>query len=130
MTYTVASDNTLPSIQNLSTHSLVFIDSAVNDSELLASGVLPGEQVIILDPQKNGIEQITSEIKKYAANYGKVDTVQILSHGSPGCLYLGNSQLSSDTIEQYQSQWQQWKSALSDKADIMRFSLPWWQSTD
>ncbi|MDE5080408.1 MAG: DUF4347 domain-containing protein, partial [Trichodesmium sp. St18_bin1] len=36
------------------------------------------------------------------------DTLHIISHGSPGCLYLGNSQLSLDTLKQYAPEVQQW----------------------
>ncbi|MDE5089696.1 MAG: DUF4347 domain-containing protein, partial [Trichodesmium sp. St16_bin2-tuft] len=33
----------------------------------------------------------------------------MISHGSPGCLYLGNSQLSLDTLKGYEPQLQQWQ---------------------
>ena len=35
-------------------------------------------------------------------------TVHIISYGGPGCLYLGNSQLSLDTLKHYAPQLQQW----------------------
>lgn len=79
---------------------IVFIDSQVADYQLLASGVLPGIEVIILKSDRDGIEQIT-EILNQRNNY---TSIHIVSHGSPGCLYLGNTQLSLDTLSQYQSE--------------------------
>ena len=35
-------------------------------------------------------------------------SIHIVSHGSPGCLYLGNSQLSLDTLNSYQTQLESW----------------------
>ncbi|MFM6048589.1 MAG: DUF4347 domain-containing protein, partial [Dolichospermum sp.] len=35
-------------------------------------------------------------------------TIHILSHGAPGCLYLGNSQLNLTNIHNYNQQLQQW----------------------
>ncbi|MCZ0898528.1 DUF4347 domain-containing protein, partial [Microcoleus sp. HI-ES] len=101
--------------------SLVFIDSGVEDYESIAAGVLPGQQVVILDRTKNGIEQITSEISTYASTNGAIDSVHIISHGSSGSLQLGNTALGSDNIEQYKSQLEKWQSSLGPEADIMLY---------
>ncbi|MEG4093338.1 DUF4347 domain-containing protein, partial [Microcoleus sp. Pol12B4] len=59
--------NSQSSFEKRPRRSLVFIDSGVKDYESIAAGVLPAQQVVILDRTKNGIEQITSEIEKYAS---------------------------------------------------------------
>jgi hypothetical protein len=84
--------------------SLVFIDTAVNDYQSLAKGVVVGAEVIILDPAQDGVKQITEALSSRIG----IETVHIVSHGSPGCLYLGNAQLSLDTIDRYAAQLQQW----------------------
>ncbi|NEN92725.1 MAG: DUF4347 domain-containing protein, partial [Okeania sp. SIO3H1] len=73
---------------------IVFIDSHVEDYQGLATEVLSGIKVVILHPNDNGIQQITKIIKKYS----QISSIHIVSHGSPGCLQLGNSQLNIDSI--------------------------------
>ncbi len=53
-------------------------------------------KIIIIDPQTDGIESITRVLQG-----DRYDRVHIISHGAPGCLNLGNSQLSLDTIDTY-----------------------------
>jgi hypothetical protein len=69
---------------------LVIIDSTVEDYQFLADGIILGATVLILEEQEDGIAQITKAIKQIAS----IESVNIISHGSPGCIYLGNSQLS------------------------------------
>ena len=76
---------------------IVFIDAGVEDLQLLVNGVIPGIETVVLNSDRNGIEQITEVL-----NQKPYSTVHIVSHGSPGCLYLGNSQLSLDTLNKYQ----------------------------
>ncbi|MEG4240991.1 DUF4347 domain-containing protein, partial [Microcoleus sp. Pol14C6] len=121
MSSTFAQVNSQSSFEKQPPRSLVFIDSGVKDYESIAAGVLPGQQVVILDRTKNGIEQITSEIDKYASTNGAIDSVHIISHGSSGSLQLGNTALGSDNIEQYKSQLEKWQSSLAPQADIMLY---------
>ncbi|MBW3586122.1 MAG: DUF4347 domain-containing protein, partial [Cyanobacteria bacterium 0813] len=113
--------NSQSSCEKQPPRSLVFIDSCVEDYESIAAGVLPGQQVVILDRTKNGIEQITSEIEKYASTNGAIDSVHIISHGSSGSLQLGNTALGSDNIEQYKSQLEKWQTSLVPGADLMLY---------
>ncbi|MEG4111130.1 DUF4347 domain-containing protein [Microcoleus sp. Pol12A6] len=83
---------------------IVFIDAGVENADLLIEGVIPTTEVFVLDGTADGIEQI-SLVLQHRQN---IDAVHIISHGSPGCLYLGNSQLSLDTLNGYATQLQQW----------------------
>ncbi|MGL5875996.1 MAG: DUF4347 domain-containing protein, partial [Xenococcaceae cyanobacterium] len=89
---------------NSISNTLVVIDSGVKDYQFLADGVIAGVSVIILDDRENGIEQIT----KALANYKNISTIHLISHGAPGCLYLGNSQLNLDNLERYQEDLKTW----------------------
>ncbi|ELR99104.1 DUF4347 domain-containing protein [Gloeocapsa sp. PCC 73106] len=60
-----------------------------------------------LDPSQDGIEQITQTLAKYE----NIAAIHILSHGSPGTIYLGNSQLNLDTLSQYRAQLQTWNAS-------------------
>ena len=82
--------------------SIVFIDAGVEQIESLIDGVVKDAQVVVLDKSRDGVKQISQAL----ARRDNVGTVHIVSHGAPGCLYLGNSQLSLDNLEQYASQLQ------------------------
>jgi len=91
-------------INSIIQKAIVFIDAQISDYPILAAGVEAGTEVIILDATKDGISQITEEL----ANRRDITGVHIVSHGAPGCVYLGNAQLSLDTLSKYDQQLQQW----------------------
>ncbi|MDH6059449.1 DUF4347 domain-containing protein, partial [Chrysosporum bergii ANA360D] len=82
---------------------ILFIDSQVPAVSQLLAGVKPGIAVILLDSAKDGLEQITATLAQYPST-----TLHLVSHGSPGCLYLGDTQLNLDTLHRYSQQLQQW----------------------
>ena len=83
---------------------LVVIDSKVCDYSDLARGVIPGAKVIILEPDQDGVKQITQALNGDCYPI----SLHIVSHGSPGCLYLGNTQLSLDTLDEYTEELGSW----------------------
>jgi Ca2+-binding RTX toxin-like protein len=83
--------------------NLVLIDTSVENYQSLVEGVIPGVEVIILDSTQDGIEQITAAVTRHS-----VTALHLVSHGSPGCLYLGSTQLNLDTLDRYLPQLQQW----------------------
>ncbi|MGL6338657.1 MAG: DUF4347 domain-containing protein, partial [Waterburya sp.] len=89
------------------TKQIVFIDSQVKDYQLLAAGVIPGIEIVILQPNVDGIKQITAALNQ-ETNF---TSIHLVSHGSPGCLYLGNTQLNLDTLDGYQQELQVWNSS-------------------
>ncbi|MEG4213723.1 DUF4347 domain-containing protein, partial [Microcoleus sp. S13_B4] len=114
-----ASIDSQSGIPNSLPKSIVFIDSDLDDYQNLAGGVLPGTETIILEKNGNGVEQITAKLQTIAAAGGTVDQVHIFSHGNSGSLQLGSATLNSDNLPQYESQLQDWRNALSEKADIV-----------
>jgi hypothetical protein len=83
---------------------LLFIDSQVTAIASLLNGLLPDIQAIILDEHQNGIAQISSVLQENP----QIQTVHIVSHGAPGCLYLGNGELNLTNIYHYQELLQHW----------------------
>lgn len=114
MTFPFFSSVSSPTI---STQSIVFIDATVSDRQTLINSVAPGTAVVVLDANRNGVEQITETL----AHVQSIESIHIVSHGSPGCLYLGNSQLSLDTFAEHTAQIQTWRSALSAEASILLY---------
>ena len=96
-------------VRNRESRLLAFVDSSVKDYEWLLAGIADGLEARVLDRSRDGIKQITAELQKYTANHGPLDAIHIISHGSPGCLYLGNAIFSPATLEAYHSQLQQWQ---------------------
>ncbi len=93
---------------------IVIVDPTVPDWQNQAAGVTNGAEVFVLDPTKDGIEQITQLL---AGGQG-ISSLHIVSHGSPGILRLGNTLLSGDNINNYARQLQSWASAVGAGADI------------
>ena len=75
---------------------LVVIDSALDDVPHLLRGVVPGTRAMVLDATQDGIEQIAQVLAG-----DRFREIHIFSHGTPGCLYLGNAQLSLETLDRY-----------------------------
>ncbi|MEO1148715.1 MAG: DUF4347 domain-containing protein [Cyanobacteria bacterium J06638_22] len=80
------------------TRSLVIVDAAVDNPHHLANGVLEGVQVHILQAHRDGVQQITELLH---AMKHPIHQLHIISHGSPGTLYLGDSELSLATLAHY-----------------------------
>ncbi|OCR02496.1 hypothetical protein BCD67_01010 [Oscillatoriales cyanobacterium USR001] len=78
---------------------LIAIDSRIKAPLMLAAGVLTGAKVIILDIEKDGIEQISEALADT-----NLSNLHIICHGEPGCLYLGKTPLTSANLTQYRHQ--------------------------
>jgi len=89
--------------------TLVIIDSGVEDYSILAAGVLPNIKTVILDPHQDGVAQITKALQAHP----HTTSLHIVSHGSPGCLYLGNTQLSLETLDRHSWDLQSWFASLA-----------------
>ena len=88
--------------------SLFVIDPAIKDFHLLAKlgseDIIPQAEILVLEPDRKEIEQITHVVGKHV----DFSDIHIISQGSPGCLYLGNSRLSVYNFNYYASQLKNW----------------------
>lgn len=84
--------------------TLVFIDAGVEDYQFLANGVVREAKAFILDSQRDGVKQISQILQ----DYPDVESIHLVSHGSPGSIQLGNTYLSLDTLDRYRSKLQSW----------------------
>ncbi|MCT7964042.1 DUF4347 domain-containing protein [Laspinema sp. D1] len=101
--------------------TLVFIDSQVENYQSLLQGVGENVQAIGLDELTDGVQQIT-EVLQTLNNRGEtVDSIHIISHGSPGSLQLGNVILSGDNLAQYYSVLQCWSKALISQGNLFLY---------
>lgn len=88
---------------------IVIIDPSVDAPEMLVNSINRGADVHILKPRQDGIEQITQILQSQRKKGNFASTaLHIISHGSPGTLYLGATQLSLATIDSYAAQLTSW----------------------
>ncbi|HLO86546.1 MAG TPA: cadherin-like domain-containing protein [Nostocaceae cyanobacterium] len=104
--------------RNLIPPKIAFIDANIDNYQALSDGINQGIEVHVIDPNQNGIEQISTQIQKFAAEYGLIERIYIVSHGNPGSLYLGNSILDFHSLKEYSSQLKQWQKSLTKQANI------------
>ncbi|MEM8831313.1 MAG: DUF4347 domain-containing protein [Cyanobacteria bacterium P01_G01_bin.19] len=97
--------------ETLMNRPLVIIDSHVSQLLSLVRDIQYRANLVILDPQQDGIEQITQALKKYS----KLSSLHLITHGSPGCVYLGNSKLNFSNIDDYSQQLKSWAKFLTGK---------------
>ncbi|WP_341735371.1 FG-GAP-like repeat-containing protein [Microcoleus sp. CAWBG640] len=97
--------------------SIVILDPTVPESQHIAIGIKPDTATYILENQVNAIEQITTILDRHQ----DIETLHIITHGSPGKIYLGATELKSSNIENYSQQLQQWRNALSANASIILY---------
>jgi hypothetical protein len=79
--------------------NIIFIDSNVQNAQILENAVLPGTEVIKLKGDQDGIAQIVDAV----AGERGIDSIRIISHGAPGKIFLASGILSEDNLDQYES---------------------------
>jgi hypothetical protein len=98
---------------------IVFIDQQAPDWQLLANGVSPGIEVVVLNPNSDGVDQIADFLSRL--HDPNLTTVDIVAHGSDGMLFLGNTVLDNDTVGQYATQLGEIGAALQPGGDLMLY---------
>ena len=76
---------------------LIVIDAAVAHADHFRNATLDQAHVLILDPQQDGIMQISEALLLHQG----VHHLYIVAQGEPGCVYLGNTELSANTLDRY-----------------------------
>ncbi|MCI4662523.1 MAG: DUF4347 domain-containing protein, partial [Neomegalonema sp.] len=95
---------------------IVFVDPSVPDLETLLADLDENAQVIYLDPDRDGVEQIAEHLE----NRVEIDAVHIVSHGDPGRLQLGSATLDLASIQgDHADELSTIGAALSEGGDIL-----------
>ncbi|MCP4936114.1 MAG: DUF4347 domain-containing protein, partial [bacterium] len=98
------------------TNEIAFIDSSVEDLDVLLASIDAGTEIILLDANRDGVEQI-AEILSSRTN---VDAIHILSHGDQAELHLGTAILDLASMNgEYTDELAIVNQALADEADIL-----------
>ena len=90
----------------------------VHDRDLLLSGVASTSEVIVLDGERDGIEQVSAVL----AERHDLDAVHVLTHGSERLVKLGGTWLSQETLNGHADQIAGWSLALAEGADVLFYA--------
>ena len=99
------------------TTNLVFIDSRVADYETIIAGLADDTDYVLLNAEEGGVLQM----QRALAEYSNLDSIQIVSHGSAGTLYIGSTVLNSSNIASYETQLKSIGASLSETGDILLY---------
>jgi len=95
---------------------IVFVDPSVADYEELVSGLGAAVEVVVLDGDGDGVEQMASVLDGRSG----VEAVHIIAHGTPGTLELGTTNLTAASISgEHADALTVIGRALSEDADIL-----------
>ncbi|TDJ43327.1 MAG: DUF4347 domain-containing protein, partial [Gammaproteobacteria bacterium] len=103
------------------THELIIIDSSTPDYEVFVNDLIAKRgdgrsfEVVILDADRDGIEQITELL----AERSDLSAVHIISHGSDGSITLGDSVLDYEGLISNAKTIQGWGDAFTDDGDLL-----------
>ncbi|WP_459743236.1 DUF4347 domain-containing protein, partial [Pseudomonas sp. 3A(2025)] len=101
----------------MTTKNVVFIDSRVAGYQTLIVGFSADTEWHLLDTSQDGVKQI----QRLLSGHADLDSVQVISHGSIGTLYLGSTVLNGENLAQYQTQLQAIGASLSASGDILLY---------
>ncbi|WP_338846529.1 Ig-like domain-containing protein [Massilia sp. W12] len=97
---------------------VVFVDAKVKDWRNLLPGIANGVDVVVLNAQQNGLQQIAD----YLAQHNKVDSIQILGHGWEGDVWLGSTYLNQAALENNRTLLGKIGQSLNSGGDILLYS--------
>ncbi len=95
----------------------IFIDSRVNDQDLLISQFTSDTEYSVLDASRDGIEQMASAL----SGPGVYDSIQILSYGAIGSIFIGSTVLDSSSLNLYAAELAQIGRALTENGDLLLY---------
>lgn len=97
--------------------NLVVIDARLENRDQLAANLPLGTTALVVDAGQDAIAAISNAL----AQLGKVDSIQIFSHGATGQFTLGNQTFTSQSVDQLGDRLGAWRSELNAGADIQLY---------
>lgn len=97
--------------------NLVVIDARLENRDQLAANLPVGTTALVVDAGQDAIAAISSAL----AQLGKVDSIQIFSHGATGQFTLGNQTFTRQSVDQLGDRLSAWRGELNAGADIQLY---------
>ncbi|WP_426809186.1 DUF4347 domain-containing protein [Pseudomonas sp. WOUb67] len=105
------------SAQNDQRHEVVFVDGQVANVGELLEGLSGKAEVVILDPNKDGLQQMADYLKGREG----LDAIHLLSHGADGSVQTGNLWLATNNLGEHREALQSIGAALKADGDLMLY---------
>ncbi len=115
---TVTSASTINSSISETSRRIVFVDADVDKLQAVVAGIDPDCDIVCLQPNRSGIEQITESLRHRTG----LIAVHIIAHGSAGELMIGGQCINEQTLIDCESDVQLWAKSLAAGADVMLYS--------
>ncbi|OCR01812.1 hypothetical protein BCD67_04770 [Oscillatoriales cyanobacterium USR001] len=96
---------------------IIFIDSSLEDYQILAQNAADRGKVVILDNKSSAIAQITQSL----TGESDIEALHIISHGNEGSIALGAEVIDGSAIESLGDRLKQWGKALTKTGDILLY---------
>ncbi|OMG65228.1 hypothetical protein AUR61_009585, partial [Stutzerimonas balearica] len=106
--------------------SVLFVDSRVQDRATLLAGLAPDVEVVVLDPDVDGLSQIATVL----AGRSDISSIQVLSHGTEGMVQLGSLNLTSANVVTHAADLATIGNALTADGDILLYGCNAGAGTD
>lgn len=97
--------------------NLVVIDARLENRDQLAANLPVGTTALVVDAGQDAIAAISNALTQL----GKVDSIQIFSHGATGQFTLGNQTFTSQSVDQLGERLSAWRGELNAGADIQLY---------
>ncbi|MBD9504124.1 DUF4347 domain-containing protein [Pseudomonas sp. PDM17] len=97
--------------------NLVVIDARLENRDQLAANLPVGTTALVVDAGQDAIAAISNALTQL----GKVDSIQIFSHGATGQFTLGNQTFTSQSVDQLGDRLSAWRGELNTGADIQLY---------
>ncbi|MHA6194443.1 DUF4347 domain-containing protein [Pseudomonas wadenswilerensis] len=98
-------------------HEVVFVDGQLNNVQDLLSGLSANAEVVVLDPSKDGLQQMADYLKGREG----LDAIQLLSHGADGTVQAGTVWLSEANLGEHRAALESIGAALKADGDLMLY---------
>jgi len=96
---------------------LVIIDPAVERLDQIVAAIDPDADVVVLSADRDGLEQVADILR----SRDRLKSLHIVSHGSPGRLVLGNTELDADVVRRREAELRAWAPSFAAGADILLY---------
>ncbi len=102
---------------NADVNEIVFIDKGIDDWQPLVEGVSGNAEVVLLATDRDGVAQIA----EYVNGRAGITAIHVVSHGSTGKVFIGNTEFSNANVGDYGDELGIIAGALEESAGILLY---------
>jgi hypothetical protein len=106
-------DHAVP--QNPNATEILIVDPRVANWRTLAASVASNVQVIVIDPNRDGLAQVTHALEGRTG----ITALEFLTYGSSGQIELGRTTVTADSLAAHADEIASWRNSLADHANIL-----------